>query len=287
MRGLFTSPVFEGDEEKTSMARRLNALVWYLIAMLALYTVALPIVAPQLAYRLILVIPLYLAQIGALVCIRRGQIQLGGALAFGGMWLPLAVATATAGGVRSPFFAGNILIVFGAAAVFGRRVALALAGLSIGQGLGLVWAEAGNALPPLLATPLSALLLQALFFVIGARTMQFATADINRALERARREIAERERAESQRELAYEALRETQQMYESIFRLSPEVIVVTTAAEGRYLAANDAHERITGYRPDEVIGHTVAEFDVWNSNAERQKVMQLLREQGVIRNIEA
>jgi two-component system cell cycle sensor histidine kinase/response regulator CckA len=286
MRGLFTPPVFEGDEEKTSTAQRLNAMVWFLIAMLTLYTIALPVVAPQLAYRLTLTIPLYATQIAALVCIRSGRVRLGGVLSFGGMWLTLAAAAGTAGGIRSPFFAGNILIVLGVAALFGRRVVLVLVGLSIGLGLILVWAEYAHAVPPLPATPLSALLLQSIYFVIAARTIQFATADIRKALGRARREIAERERAEAQREAAHKALREAQQMYESVFRLSPEVIVVTTEKEGRYLAASDAHERVIGYRPAEVIGHTLAEFKIWDSNAERRKVVRLLRKHEAVRNLE-
>jgi two-component system cell cycle sensor histidine kinase/response regulator CckA len=286
MRGLFTPPVFEGDEEKTSTAQRLNAMVWFLIAMLTLYTIALPVVAPQLAYRLTLTIPLYATQIAALVCIRSGRVRLGGVLSFGGMWLTLAAAAGTAGGIRSPFFAGNILIVLGVAALFGRRVVLVLVGLSIGLGLILVWAEYAHAVPPLPATPLSALLLQSIYLVIAARTIQFATADIRKALGRARREIAERERAEAQREAAHKALREAQQMYESVFRLSPEVIVVTTEKEGRYLAASDAHERVIGYRPAEVIGHTLAEFKIWDSNAERRKVVRLLRKHEAVRNLE-
>jgi two-component system cell cycle sensor histidine kinase/response regulator CckA len=286
MRGLFTPPVFEGDEEKTSTAQRLNAMVWFLIAMLTLYTIALPVVAPQLAYRLTLTIPLYATQIAALVCIRSGRVRLGGVLSFGGMWLTLAAAAGTAGGIRSPFFAGNILIVLGVAALFGRRVVLVLVGLSIGLGLILVWAEYAHAVPPLPATPLSALLLQSIYLVIAARTIQFATADIRKALGCARREIAERERAEAQREAAHKALREAQQMYESVFRLSPEVIVVTTEKEGRYLAASDAHERVIGYRPAEVIGHTLAEFKIWDSNAERRKVVRLLRKHEAVRNLE-
>ena len=88
------------------------------------------------------------------------------------------------------------------------------------------------------------------------------------------------------RNQAEKSQRETQQLYENIFRLSPEVIVVTTEKEGRYLAANDAHERVTGYRADEVIGHTVAEFEIWDSPTDRQKVLQCVREQGLVRNME-
>lgn len=92
-------------------------------------------------------------------------------------------------------------------------------------------------------------------------------------------DITERKRAE-------EALRETQQLYEKIFRLSPEIIVLSTEAEGRFLAVNDAYERVTGYHADEIIGHTVTEFTIWQPPASRQKMIQLLDEHGIVHNLE-
>jgi hypothetical protein len=156
------------------------------------YTIGLPIVAPQLTYRLILMIPLYATQIVVWVCIRRGQVRLGGAVLVGSLWLIFVAATAASGGVRSPIFAGNILLVFGGAALFGRRFAFALAGLSMALGLILVWAEDNHALPPPSATPLSALLSHALYLVIAVELLHFAIAHVSEALERARREIVER-----------------------------------------------------------------------------------------------
>jgi PAS domain S-box-containing protein len=90
----------------------------------------------------------------------------------------------------------------------------------------------------------------------------------------------------SERKRAEESLRETQQLYENVFRLSPEVIVVTTEDEGRYLAVNDAHERVTGYSGEEVIGRRVEEFEVWETPEHRKKMIALLDEQGMVSNEE-
>ena len=100
--------------------------------------------------------------------------------------------------------------------------------------------------------------------------------DANQKLEL---EIAEHQRTE-------EELRETQQLYENIFRLSPEVIALTTEEEGRYLAANAAHEHVTGYHSDEIIGHSVNEYGIWNSADQRKQMIQRLRTQGTIHNVE-
>ena len=90
----------------------------------------------------------------------------------------------------------------------------------------------------------------------------------------------------TERKQAEKALHEAQQLYENIFRLSPELIVVTSEKDGRYLAVSESHERITGYRSDEVIGHSVDEFLIWETSDDRRKMLQLLHEQGAVHNVE-
>ncbi len=90
----------------------------------------------------------------------------------------------------------------------------------------------------------------------------------------------------TERKQAEETLRETQQLYEGIFRLSPEMIALIAEDDNCFLAVNDAHERITGYRPDEVIGHSTAEFMTWASLDEHRKLIQHLDEQGTVHNQE-
>jgi PAS domain S-box-containing protein len=90
----------------------------------------------------------------------------------------------------------------------------------------------------------------------------------------------------TERKKAEKALQEARQLYENIFRLSPEVIVVTSEVTGRYLAASESHERITGYRADEVIGHHVDEFIIWESDDDRRRILKLLDEQGAVHNEE-
>jgi PAS domain S-box-containing protein len=92
-------------------------------------------------------------------------------------------------------------------------------------------------------------------------------------------DITERKRAE-------EALKDAQQLYESLFQSSPAAIVLTTAAEGRFLAVNPAHETMTGYRAEEVIGHTVAEFPAYQTPDDRARLIQRLRKEGSLNNEE-
>ncbi len=93
------------------------------------------------------------------------------------------------------------------------------------------------------------------------------------------RDITARKRAE-------EELRDARQSYESIFRLSPEAIVITTQEDGRCIDVNEAHERMTGYRREEVLGRTSVEIGVWVSTDERDSLTRVLAEQGYVSNME-
>jgi len=92
-------------------------------------------------------------------------------------------------------------------------------------------------------------------------------------------DITERKRAE-------EALRETEEKFSKAFRSSPDFMIVSTLAEGRFVEVNDAFTRITGYRLDEVIGRTIAEVGIWADPGERAAMVRMLQEKGAIRDQE-
>ncbi len=47
------------------------------------------------------------------------------------------------------------------------------------------------------------------------------------------------------------------------FELSPTILAITTAGEGRLLEVNHAFTEMHGYARDEVIGRTVGELGLW------------------------
>ena len=89
----------------------------------------------------------------------------------------------------------------------------------------------------------------------------------------------ERQRAES-------ALRESEEKFSKAFRSSPDAISITTLTDGRYIEVNDSFCSLFGYSRLEVIGHTASELNLWVNSDEPTRLMQLLREQGVVRNLE-
>ena len=93
------------------------------------------------------------------------------------------------------------------------------------------------------------------------------------------RYIAERKRTE-------EALRISERKLAEIFRSSPELICVSTMEEGRFLEVNETGCRLLGYERDEAIGHTSFEVGMWQTPADRSKVVDQLREHGRVQNFE-
>jgi PAS domain S-box-containing protein len=82
-----------------------------------------------------------------------------------------------------------------------------------------------------------------------------------------------------------ESKRAEERFYKA-FHLNPEPITIATVSEGRYLDVNESFLRITGYQRDEVIGRTSLEVKFWEQPADRARLIELLEEQGSVRDLE-
>jgi PAS domain S-box-containing protein len=82
------------------------------------------------------------------------------------------------------------------------------------------------------------------------------------------------------------ALEQSELQLASIFRASPEAIMISTLLEGRLLAVNDGFVRITGFQPEEVIGFTTTEKTMWFNPSERTRLLRELRQKGAVFNFE-
>jgi diguanylate cyclase (GGDEF)-like protein/PAS domain S-box-containing protein len=93
------------------------------------------------------------------------------------------------------------------------------------------------------------------------------------------RDITERKKTE-------EALRLSEEKFSKAFRFSPEMIVISSLAEGRLIEVNDAFTLISGYSREEVIGHTPLELDVLACREDYANIKKLLAAGEIIRNME-
>ena len=92
-------------------------------------------------------------------------------------------------------------------------------------------------------------------------------------------DVTERKRAE-------EARRKSEKKFLTVFHAVPALLGITTLKEGRFIDINETCVRILGYQRDELIGRTSLQLGIWESQADRERAMRALEEQGTVRDIE-
>ena len=88
------------------------------------------------------------------------------------------------------------------------------------------------------------------------------------------------------RKLAEEALRISEERFAKAFQASPHPVVISELESGLVVDANEAAWQLFGYRKDEVVGLTTLQIGLWPSVEERARYLDLLKRQGFIRNME-
>jgi PAS domain S-box-containing protein len=112
-------------------------------------------------------------------------------------------------------------------------------------------------------------------------------ADYNRTLEREvqertlalEQEIAERQRAE-------EALRLSEEKFAKAFRSSPSAITITKVSDGQHIDVNETFCQLTGYAPEEILGRTALELNLWINLEERDRLFHKLQRGDPVYNYE-
>ncbi len=90
----------------------------------------------------------------------------------------------------------------------------------------------------------------------------------------------------TQRKMAEEALRISEEKFYKAFHSSPVGVVINSKAEGRFIEANEAFFRMLGYSREEVIGHSSLELGLWVDPGERRRIIEQSDKEGAVRNVE-
>lgn len=85
---------------------------------------------------------------------------------------------------------------------------------------------------------------------------------------------------------ALRALQRSEDKFYKAFHCCPHIITISTLEEGRYVEVNDAFSTVVGYEPEEVVGRTASELNVWEIPEERERILKAIENQGSIRNLE-
>ena len=90
----------------------------------------------------------------------------------------------------------------------------------------------------------------------------------------------------TKRKQAEEELQKSKEKFAKAFRLSADVITITSVTEGLIVEVNDSTEKVLGYTRDEAIGKSVSDLNIWPDSAQRQQYVANLRRDGVVHNWE-
>lgn len=94
------------------------------------------------------------------------------------------------------------------------------------------------------------------------------------------RDITERKEAEK-------TLRQSEEKFSAAFRASPDAVTLSRLSDGAYLDVNEGFTTITGYQPEEVLGRTSEELQLWLDPEKRLRLLQELMEHGIAKDVDA
>ena len=83
------------------------------------------------------------------------------------------------------------------------------------------------------------------------------------------------------------ALRESERKFSLAFDASPDSVNINRLEDGLYVEVNKGFERLTGYSRADITDRTSLDVNIWHDPADRQKLIQSIREKGYCENLEA
>jgi PAS domain S-box-containing protein len=90
----------------------------------------------------------------------------------------------------------------------------------------------------------------------------------------------------TERKMMEQALKESEEKFSKAFHAIPETLSISTLKEGKFLDVNDSFLKLNRLTREEVIGRTGAEIHLIKPGDERNKLSEILKEQGQFTNVE-
>src|SRR5664280_385784 len=91
----------------------------------------------------------------------------------------------------------------------------------------------------------------------------------------------------TERKLAEEALAKSEEKFRKAFYTSPDSVAITRLEDGLYISINSGFTKITGNTEEAVIGKTSIGDKIWDNIEDRQRLVDGLRKNGEVTNLEA
>jgi PAS domain S-box-containing protein len=90
----------------------------------------------------------------------------------------------------------------------------------------------------------------------------------------------------TERRLAEEALRQSEERFAKAFKASPFALTITSLKTSRLLEVNETFTRLSGYTREEAVGRTTQELGVWVQDSDREEEIAMVSERGGVRDLE-
>lgn len=265
----FSPPVFEEDEEKTRSARLLNVIVLSSMMGAAFIAVVLPAHRRLYAFLAIAIL------LGVWLAVRRGYVRSAAVAVVVGMAFVLVASTFTGGGLRATGYgAFNVLILF-TGLLLGGRAAMGVTIFCIAYGLFLYGAGFRGWLPSLYVPDIAAYwIASSVYFAMTGVMLTLALQMIDRAMQRAKLEMKERQRVSDE--------------YRALFDNSL-IGIYRSSVDGRMIEANQALTRFNGYESKEEFLASVTDIaaEWYVEPGRRQDFQRELEEHGRVTNFES
>jgi PAS domain S-box-containing protein len=77
------------------------------------------------------------------------------------------------------------------------------------------------------------------------------------------------------------AIKQSEEQFKKIFQANPIASCIATLKDGRIIAANDTYWNLSGFKPDEVLGHTSIELGFIDTSRRKKLVVRLRKEKSL------
>ena len=91
----------------------------------------------------------------------------------------------------------------------------------------------------------------------------------------------------NERKAAEKLLKRSEEKFQTVFRTSPGVIIITRAVDNIIVDINEEFTVLTGRNREDAIGKTALELGVWKDLEDREKIMSVLQSRGKVENLES
>ncbi len=79
----------------------------------------------------------------------------------------------------------------------------------------------------------------------------------------------------------------SEEKFRKAYMISPDAVNINRLSDGMYVSVNSGFTKILGYTENEVIGKTSLELNIWADSDTRKKLVDKLKEDGIVENFDA